>query len=258
MRADHSSGTERGGAAPVDCAGASNLINGPVERAHRSYWSSRILVRGTEFGALVRHRSARRAHRARWSIVGTLMVALTLGFLSMLETSCKREATAPPGVVMQLVPSKTEYRLNEKIEIAVNVTNHSSKPCQISGAPEVALTILSLTREGLQIVPGTTTRTYLNGFGNFVLASLVTVDPKASLSLSLISRSNSEASSGVSLRAAPVQAAEDGSVAVWPVDMPGAYRLTVKQSLPPLPDLPANMCQSSTDPVIISFSVAEA
>ena len=180
--------------------------------------------------------------------VGGMLIVL---LLYAIQSGCNRDDATQPGVTMQLTPSKKEYRLNERIALAVNLTNRGDKPCRIIPAPEITVHILTFSRDGIQLLPNYAGRTHFDAVEDFVLNNLVSLEPAASKSLSWVAERWTP--TGFVLPAASLHSKT--TMMRWPVDKSGAYTLVARQVMPESMQLPSDICPMSIAPVTTHFTV---
>jgi len=198
----------------------------------------------------------------RHAFMQSLRPSITLGLSLLIVTSlmtsgCKRESAAPQGVVMELVPSKTEYRLDEKIVLTATITNPGNMTCRLMLLPELTVHILAVNRDGNPLVQVWTSRTYLYTFEEFILGNLDQLEPKASKAVNVLGESHAAPGSGVMLDAAPPHPDKSGLIMRWSIDRPGSYTVTARYVQPVGVHLPPNACQASSDPVTSTFTVTQ-
>lgn len=173
------------------------------------------------------------------------------------QSGCKREDVSPQGVTMQLTPSKTEYRLNEQIVIAVELTNRSDKPCRIIPNLETIVQILNLKRNGVLIQPTYTIRTHPIESERFVDDKLIQLAPHASWKFFWESISWTSTGTGIVLLAAPSRPHDPGLIARWSIDESGSYTLTARYILPALMQVLSDACPPQTEPQTMTFTISQ-
>ncbi|MBX7244982.1 MAG: hypothetical protein K1X53_05760 [Candidatus Sumerlaeaceae bacterium] len=177
--------------------------------------------------------------------------------LSAGQGGCTREDAAPQGVTMQLTPSKTAYRLNENIVIAVKLTNPGSKPCQIIPDLETIVQIVDMSRDGMPIEPSYTVRTHFIESERFVHDKLIQLEPHSSREFSWQSVPWTSTGAGVAFLASPLGTENPRVIARWSIDESGDYKLTARNLLPTFMRLLPDACAAPTDSLTITFTVIQ-
>ncbi|NGZ97998.1 MAG: hypothetical protein CV089_18055 [Nitrospira sp. WS110] len=168
-----------------------------------------------------------------------------------------REETVSKGIEMLLTPSSKQYRLDEDIVMEVNFVNRGTTPCWLIPAPEAIIQVLTLTRDGAQLVPSPTLRTHFTEFEEYIRNNRIQLEPQASHSLSWKGIPWTSTGTGIVFFAAPIDSPATQVIWRWPIDRPGVYVLTAQSMLPSSIALPSDTCQMATDPLTITFSVQQ-
>jgi hypothetical protein len=204
-----------------------------------------------------------RGDRRQVTRVALVVVGIALlGGLGLAYWAVHRKAEhateGGPGTVgIRLVPSRPEYRDGEEVAISIILTNRETRACRMSRGPEGTITILSLTRDGIPIVPSLTTATYIDGFSRSLLATLMPVTPGASRSLLLTSVPDGVTDGRSALPTSELDGNDEATLSFWPVDQPGHYTLTADYLLPPLAGPPTGLCPTFGGPASTSFTVMQ-
>lgn len=197
------------------------------------------------------------------------LTVLLIGLAAVSGSSCTRCSPAPvtPGPIssetafstadaMSAKASKPQYRPGEQIVIVVTLTSRDQKPCHFAGVPDGVVTIVSMTKDGSPIVPAHAEGLYINGFTQVISLNAVVVKSQKTATLSVESAPSGGTSSRPALESSTLTSGDRASIALWPVDQPGAYAAELAYRMP-LIELPAPpACQVSSDPVTATFAVS--
>jgi hypothetical protein len=185
-----------------------------------------------------------------------LFASVTTVFLSAAGVGCSRTQRAGE-TQMSLSSSKETYVSGQQIVLPVTFHNQGKRACRVSTVPEAAVSIATVTRDGVQIEPAITTAEYIDGFANFLKANLSTIGPSGSISLSLTSGPRGVTGDRPALATYARQIDDEALVTLWPVDTPGRYVVTARYELPVLPNASADLCPATGASVPVSFVVSE-
>ncbi|SBT43197.1 hypothetical protein [Micromonospora auratinigra] len=190
----------------------------------------------------------------RATLAGALALLLLAG-----ATGCRRSRPAPaPGgdpatLGLTVTASQPSYRPGERVELRIRLTNPHAAGCRLSRVAAGGLSVSSLTRDGAAVPPTIGTAHFYRDFGGYLAENLVTVPPKGSVEFTL--PADPQGPAGSALTTAAPDGRGGATLTWWPVDRPGAYRVTLRYLRPPASDLPADPCTTATGAGEVRFEV---
>jgi hypothetical protein len=192
--------------------------------------------------------------------VAAVSLALMLAGCSVLIAPEPTSTVAGPAgasdVALTATPSKAAYAQGEPVVLSIQVTNKRGSACRLDKLPAGSLTILSLLRDGVAVVPRLTSTTFIDGFSSFIQGNLVSIAPDASLTQTLTSEPDPTGADGAALAVSTMDLFNQASVAYWSVDQPGHYTISVGYALAAPPGDGSAACLASGDPASTTFAVS--
>ena len=153
---------------------------------------------------------------------------------------------------LTVAASKSSYKSGEPIVLQVKLTNTAKASCRVAGIPDGVLTVASAARDGSALTPTLSGGDYVNGFTAVIAANTVVVEPGKSVTVALEANT---ARQGV-LPSLTLGSGDRSVDALYAVDQPGKYEVSVSYRMPPI-ELPAPpACAIGADAVSVSFTVA--
>jgi von Willebrand factor type D domain/Effector protein len=195
-----------------------------------------------------------RSQLRRGTIVACLLLGALLVVVAPVSPTLGASTSDAPGLA--LTTAKKAYRIGEPMGLSAIVTNNSSQPCRLSGIPDGALIVRSVTRDGQPVTPSSTVAEYIDGLPGALIETMRTVAPGASATLDLDVPASSILGDRLALTTSSLAPSDEGRLAAWPVDAPGAYVVTAAYLMPPLKGGPSDVCRGSSRAASVSFSVS--
>ena len=180
-----------------------------------------------------------------WTSGAVVVAAAVIALLA--SGAHARDAAAPPPAGAALTPAEgagvadgdialtgptgqPAFPAAEFVSLTFNVINTSATPCGLATEPLGTMRILSLRRDGEEVIPRLGISHYPDGITRAIAASVTAVDPGSAIPVRVFQlRPEDE----VLLRS--VTPSGDGGVdTLWPVSEPGRYELTVVYAVPPV------------------------
>ncbi|SCE76745.1 von Willebrand factor type D domain-containing protein [Micromonospora viridifaciens] len=175
-----------------------------------------------------------------------LLVCSGLAFIGTPGT-----ALATSQVSLQGSASKAEYTRGERVQLTFTVTNPAAQECQVGTAGDGSLIITGVSRDGKALTPQIAPVSYIDGLATLMLSQLAPVNPGARATIDI------DSGERAALRSASWSAASGSVLALWQVDQPGDYRVTAVYSFPRLPEQPTDVCNGSSQPIMVSFAILD-
>lgn len=177
-----------------------------------------------------------------------------LSCAALVSAGCSKTAERDPadkesGATIAVQSVQSTYSAGESVRLKVTLTNSWSQSCRLTTSALGGISILELTRDGSPLAPRMTEASFINGFESAVAATLVDVDPGKSVRFDFTSEDGT-------FNTYAGDARSGAEVSLWPVSAPGRYALTVAYLRPPLPNVPADPCQTGGASATVNFTVA--
>jgi hypothetical protein len=180
--------------------------------------------------------------------VALLVLPATLGVACAPPPAVSRRGEGKSGLTLEC---RSSYARGETVRIDVALQNRSTTPCGMLRMTDGTLTIQSMTRNGVPVVPTTRDGGYMESFQMFVHRHVVAVAPGESVSVPW------ESATELTPRHASLETSvttwSGMDLKLWPVDEPGRYELTVSYAAPR--GVPADVCPLA-DGASIGFVVS--
>lgn len=186
-----------------------------------------------------------------------------LVLISNLLHGCKREEVASTGreevahqgVEMRLTVGKPSFRLDEQIEVSAVLVNQGKNACRISAIPDVTVHILAISKNGVEITPLQSIRTFIDSFDQFIIKTLVTLEPNMPLTTRIVSYRTEQDRRSLILASAASVSNQNGVIHLWFLDGSGTYTITADYRLPATVSLPSDMCQIAQGSATTTFTM---
>lgn len=178
--------------------------------------------------------------------------------LAMVVTSAPASAaTTPDAPVGLVVTAGAEHvAVGEAISFRATVTNASGATCALPTTPEASLHISGLTRDGAPVEPDLTHAYYGAGIDQAVLTGMVPTEPGGAVDVQLTPHDLGDGTPLLTLPDVEALSSGDGIMALWPIDTPGRYELTLRYEAPLVESDPA-VCAGSSSAVTAAFTVGD-
>lgn len=188
---------------------------------------------------------------------------LTGLFTSMFLAGCTGQKHPPPptpppgyaGTTVTVKPTKPEYAQGESVVLTIELTNNEPRACRVSRIPDGAITVVSLTRDGLAVAPTLSAGSYPDGFASFLRRNQVQLAPRASTTLQLRAEENTAVDGRPALDTSAMDGQDGSNLVFWPVDAAGKYTVQIRYVPADLPDTPGDACAASGEPASTEFKV---
>jgi hypothetical protein len=158
---------------------------------------------------------------------------------------------ADPRVGLRAASGASSYRSGETVTIHLTLTNTGQGACRAVAQPEIAVTVVSMKRDGKRVWPKTAPVAYEDGVASMATAALRQVPAGGHVELSLTSRSQS-------LQTLSWTPGRSALLSSWSVKEPGTYTLALVAGAPPAAGLPDDVCAGLSGKATARFAVKSA
>ncbi|WP_328346344.1 VWD domain-containing protein [Micromonospora sp. NBC_00421] len=167
-------------------------------------------------------------------------------------------APAGGGLGLDLRTAAARYAPGEAIRLTLTVDNATGAACGLATAAEGTVQVTSVRRDGQELVPALGRSFYGDGIGAAATAGTSTVEPGASVTVSLVSIRVHEGTDAGAVVLRSVAATPDGGGldTRWPVGAAGRYEVTAGYTVLPVTGLD-NPCPGATALRTTSFTVGD-
>jgi hypothetical protein len=167
-------------------------------------------------------------------------------------------ATADAPLELDLRPAQSSYGLDEPIRVGFSVTNTSGAPCGLARVAEGTVQVVSVRRDGQELVPVLGRSFYLDGIGSAIASGMVSTEPGSTVDVALVSVRVDDGAEpdAVVLRSVAAAPGGGGLDALWPVGAPGRYEVTASYAIPPVGGA-VTPCAGATSAQTVEFTVGE-
>ena len=141
------------------------------------------------------------------------------------------------------------FPTGEFVNLTLDVINTSGATCGLATEPLGTLRVLSLRRDGEDVIPLLGASYYPNRITSAIAASLTAADPGSAISVHV---HQTRLDDRIMLRSV-VPSAGGGLDTLWPVSEPGRYELTVAYAVPPV-DVEMTRCTGAAA-TTVTFTV---
>lgn len=181
-------------------------------------------------------------------------IALSLA-TTLLPASASATPAAPVGLAVTM--DADHVALGEPVTFTATVTNASGATCALATTPDGSLHISGLTRDGAPVEPDFTHAYYGAGVDQAVRRGLVPAEPGAGVDITLTPHDLGDGTPLLVLPDAEGLPSGDAIVALWPIDAPGRYEVTLRYEAL-LVDSDPPVCAGSSGTVTARFTVGGA
>lgn len=142
------------------------------------------------------------------------------------------------------------------VKLTFAVTNASAAACGVSTAAEGTIQVLSVRKDGQELVPALGRSFYEDGIGDEIAARLVNAEPGFTVDVSLwaVRIHDGDDPGSIVLRSVAATPEGGGLDSLWPVGAKGKYEVTASYAVPDT----AGACAGATPPQTVSFTVGDA
>jgi VWD domain-containing protein len=190
-----------------------------------------------------------------WKIVGSalrrLLVLMTL-CAGLLAFAGRAEAAEP--LELSVGVAEPTFAQGEPIRLTATITNHTGSSCLLSNVADGTLRVVGVTRDGEPVSPRFGAASYLDGYTGYLRQSLTDVAAGKSVRLAL----DATVTRGTRLAVAQPLPSGAGMLAAWPLDEPGAYRVSMIYQVPQLPRSDRQPCAGASGVSEVDFTVTAA
>ena len=161
------------------------------------------------------------------AVVGLVGVAVALGSPGAAHAATADDAPAAALELTVTTPDES-YVPGEPVPLTAAVRNLTGAPCSLAAHPDAALHVEAMTRDGEPVSPDLTRALYDPGLPESVREGLQAVDPGESVE---VTRTLSVMEADTErLLLTDVEPLPDGDalLALWPVDGPADYEVTLR------------------------------
>ncbi len=165
------------------------------------------------------------------------------------------EEGLPDQLGLRVSTTQPAFGAGEPIQLRLAVTNGTGAQCGLTVVPEGTVQVVSVRRDGQELVPVLGRSFYADGIDNAIRAGLADAAPQSTVEVvfgSVRVHDGGEAGSVV-LRSVTATPGGGGVDALWPVGAPGQYEVVLAYAIPALEDA----CAGATAEQTVAFTVGE-
>ncbi len=151
---------------------------------------------------------------------------------------------------------KADAAQSNPVKLTFAVTNTSAAACGVSTAAEGTVRVLSVRKDGQELVPTLGRSFYEDGIGDEIAARLVKAEPKSTVDVPILAVRihDGDAPGSIVLRSVAATPEGGGLDSLWPVGAKGKYEVTAAYAMPET----TGACAGAAAPQTVSFTIGDA
>lgn len=201
-------------------------------------------------------RSATPSERAL-GLVAAAGVLLVAAFTYCVAPAAAAES-APPASGLTLTASTPaeRYDLGQPVPLTLSVTNNTGTPCSLATAPNGALHVTEVVRDGVALEPSLGSAFFTDGLEPELRRSLRATAPGETVSVTADARRYG-AGGDPSLLSVDALPGGHGVAGLWPVGAAGRYVVSATYAVPAISMPGGEVCPGSSDVATVAFTVGD-